>query len=581
MAGAILTKRELYVDVEVKDEQIEEIFLYRVDFYRDYTFRTEEYLYKTEEPKALETSEAEENSGMTEDTPLPPEPLELFKKQWELLCMEEVPTEVYATDAMHVMKYVFEELKSRNPEFRPEPCVPAGREFIHDCVSMGRVISMSVFDEEQYLSAGIRRRIKERYHVYVDKIKEERQNHIFICQRTTENMEVLLLYITDSDYSIKKQLMFNRGMKGETLATRLKEILALYPEADITIDNVTQKMHRLFYDIGKFITPEDNFILFSMESMMVALGKTLEVKDMVKTYLLYIRNMEEMRLGMFVPDRVFSVHSFYLPVQLSDEAAWKKHFKNNSIWKQDSKECYHISSDDGMLKGKYIVRAGKEQFILKVHKISLQRYMKKYAVLRLDLENYCYPGEEDKKRINALGACLFAGNGEPADSMELKFKEEKQAYALTAIPMEGNENQLWLNGLLTLGTKKKKQGKRTLALTAMKEHMYCVESTEIPEEEQIIQNVIIRDGVFRKIEDTIARVLKPEQSDRPSGSLLKHQKRAVLELFEMYRYMVASFGETYEATQNERKKNIFITTESSLGTIEVTTRLDRKFKLFF
>ena len=45
MAGAILEYRELYIDVELKEGQLDEIFLYQVDFYRDKSFRTKEYLY--------------------------------------------------------------------------------------------------------------------------------------------------------------------------------------------------------------------------------------------------------------------------------------------------------------------------------------------------------------------------------------------------------------------------------------------------------------------------------------------------------------------------------------------------------
>ena len=36
MAGAILVERELYIDVEIKEEQLQEIYLYQVDFYKNY-----------------------------------------------------------------------------------------------------------------------------------------------------------------------------------------------------------------------------------------------------------------------------------------------------------------------------------------------------------------------------------------------------------------------------------------------------------------------------------------------------------------------------------------------------------------
>ena len=374
--------------------------------------------------------------------------------------------------------------------------------------------------------------------------------------------------------------MLKLGIKEETIAVRFREILSLYPEADVIVDGATPELYRLFANMNRFMSMENKRLLLSMESMLAALGKTPEIRDMVKTYLLYIRNQEELRLGTFFPERMYSFHSFYLPVQVSSEKAWKKQFEKNNVWKQNGRESYHIAAD-GELKGKYIVKAGKEQFVLKLRGVSLQRYLRKYAVIRLDVENYCYPGEEDRKRINALASYLFNGESGGADSIELKLKDGKQAYSLTTVPVTGNENQLWLNGLLMLGRKKKKQGKKALVLTSMKEQMYCVENTELKEEEQMVQNALIRDGIFRKIEDAMAKAIKPEKSDRPAGSLQRRQKNTVRELYEMYRYIVVSFGENYETTQKKEQKNLWNTTVAALGTTEVEKRLDRKFGLFF
>lgn len=577
MAGTAPVKRELYIDVATKEAQVEEIFLYQVDFFKDQTFRTKEFLYQREE---IEPQETEEETELPEEQQLPPEPVDLFKEQWELFCLEEVPTEVYGTDAGEVMEYVFEPLMKKYSEFKAAPEVRADREFIHDCVSMGRVVSMSVFDEEQYLSAGIRRRMKERYHNYVDEVKAERSEHLFIRQNIVEEMPVLLLVITDKTFKIKKQVMLNRGLKEETIAVRFREILSLYPEADIIVDATTPELYRLFHNMNQFMGMENKRVLFSMESMLTALGKAPEYNDIVKTYVAYVRNQEEMRLGTFLPERLYSVHRFYLPVQISSEKAWNRQFKKNTVWKQEGRESYQIPIE-GERKGKYIVKAGKEQFILKLCGISIQRYLKKYAVLCLEVENYFYPGKEDRKRINELAACLFAGTQDGADSVELKIKDGKQAYSLSAIPSEGNENQVWLNGLLLLGRKNKKQNKKALVLYSMKEKMHCVERMEIAEEAQIVQSVLIRDAVLRKIEDSLAKAIKPEKGDRPAGRLSGGQKKEVKELFEMYRYMVVSFGEGYEASQKEEHRYAFTVSENALETAEVMERLKEKFGLFF
>jgi len=572
MAGIIQEKRELYIDVAVNDEMPDEIYVCQVDFFRDRTFRTKEYIFKKQEmeqPELLEENEI----AVT-----PPEPLELFRELFGDFCREEVPMELYATDAMKVMAYVFEPLTKKYPEVGLAPELNRSKEFLHDCISMGRVVSMSLFDEEQYLSSAIRRRMKERYHEYVDEVKAEREEHIFISQRMTDGFPMLFLTITDRNYKTKKQVMLNLGMKEETVAVRFREVLALYPEADIIVDAVTPELYRLFANMNQFMTMENRRVMFSLESMLTALGKTTDTKDMVKAYLLYVKNHEEMRLGTFLPERLYSVHSFYLPVQFSDEKEWKKQFEKNSVWKQEGRESYHVSFS-GDLKGKYIIKAGREQFVLRFRNISVQRYLKKYAVLRLDVENYCYPGEDDRQRINVLASGLFAGEKNAADTMEIRFKDGKQAFSLTAVPVAGNENQLWLNGLLSLGKKKKQ--KKTLSLLSMKERMYCVENRELPEEEQLIQIALIRDGVFRKIEDSMAKTMKPEKSDRPTGSLTRRQKKTLRDLYEMYRYIAVSFGEGYETTQKDGQKQLWATTETSLETKEVTARLDRKFGMFF
>lgn len=580
MAGTILEKRELYMDVEVNGDNTEEIYLYQVDFYRDRTWQTKETVFQKEDGVKEEKQQEDMPEGRTETKA---GVLEQFKEKWELLCREEVPTECFAADAGRAMDYVFEPLMKKYPGCKVIPELWAGREFLHDCVSMGRVVSMSVFDEEAHLSAGIRRRIKERYHEYVDEIKKERPEHIFIRQAVVDDMAVIQLFITDAQYRIQKQVMLHHTMKEETLAVRFREILSLYPEADIIVDVATPELYRLFHNINQFMSVESGRILFSLESMLAALGKKPECTDIIRTYLLYVKNQEEMRHGNFFPDRLYSIHSFYLPVQLSGEVAWMNQFRKNVMWQQDGRESYCISME-GERKGKYVIKAGKEQFGLKLRKISIHRYLKRYAVLRLDVENYYYPGEEDRERINQLAACLMP-DGEPggAEQIEIKVKDGQRAYEVTTVPVEGEVTQSWPNALLQIGAggNKKKKGKSELLLYPMKEYLYCVETKEIREEEQLIQTALIRDGVFRRIEDALAKAIRPENGERPSGSLLKRQKQEIKQLFEIYRYMMVSFGENFESAQRAELRPVWQQTEQRLETKAVTERLQKKFALFF
>ena len=115
----------------------------------------------------------------------------------------------------------------------------------------------------------------------------------------------------------------------------------------------------------------------------------------------------------------------------------------------------------------------------------------------------------------------------------------------------------------------------------MKNRMYCTELEEWKDEEQIIQMALIRDGIFRKMEDALAKAIRPESGDRPVGSLLKRQKREIKALFEMYRYIVVSLGESYESAQKEEQRLLWKKTEAALETTEVKERLQKKFELFF
>lgn len=560
MAGAILERRELYIDVVVKDSRVEELFMFQADFNRDASYQTKEYIYLKTEP--AEEEEEKQN------------PLEQWWEQWEVLCGEDVPTEVFATNAMQVISFVFSPLKKKHPEFHLMPKQPVGRELLHDCISMGKVVSMSVFDEEDYLSAGIRRRMKERYHEHVDEVKAEHPAHIFMKNSET----ALELLVTDDHYVEKKKVTLMKRLQEESLAIRLKEILSLYPEADIIAEEITPELYQVFYNINLYMEVEKMRLPFSMESMLCALGKQPEKEDMVATYVMYIKNQEDMRHGRFLPERLYSTHSFYLPVQISDEKEWKKYFAKNSVWKQDGRECYRILME-GDWKGKYIVRTGREQFTLKLRAISIQRYLKKYAVLRLDMENFCYPGILDRERIHELASCLHCGKGALTESVEVKLKGNNEAYSISTVPVEGQETEeLWLNGLLMLGKKKKKKG---LTITTLKETMYCMENADIAEEANLMQAVLVRDGVFRRLEDALAKAIKPEKSDRPAGKISGHQKKEIRELYELYRYLVVSFGEGFEASQHSKHAVLWEKTEQKLGTAPVAERLKKKFDLFF
>ena len=219
--------------------------------------------------------------------------------------------------------------------------------------------------------------------------------------------------------------------------------------------------------------------------------------------------------------------------------------------------------------------SGREQFVLRLQTVTLRRYLEKYAVLCIRVENQCYPGDVDKEKINRLAGALFVDNsGCGPDAVELKIKTQQQAYSLSALPFEGNETQLWLNGLLMLGNTKKKNA---FVMQALSEEMYCLEEDAAG---KIIPKALVRDGILRDVERQLAACLRPSNGNglycRPTGG----QKKTLRGLFEFYRYLLVSFGTEYTTGRKEHK-NTWKAVEDDLGTQELLKSLQEKFDLFF
>ena len=570
MALTVLKRRELYVDVTLKEDDLEEIFLYQVDFLKDDSFRGKEYVFRKEEKKTEEGEEQEEEVDITEQ----------FKLQWEELADIDAPIEVFATDAELLLTKLFFELQKKWPDFVLLPFKHDKKEMMHDFISMGKVTSMSAFDEQQHLSSGIRRRMKEKYHERVDEVKMERSAHIFLRQMAAGSPYDLELFVTDGNYRIRKNILLPKTSNEETQTLKLAEIFAAYPDADLVIDKISIGLYKLLHNISSFMSMTKVPTIFSLESMFHAVGKSMPTREMVENYLLYIKNLEDMRFGRFVSEQLYSTHCFYLPVRISGEKDWKKQFKKNVVWKESGANTYSLQTNDNF-KGKYVLRAGKEQFVLKLKSVSVKRYLRQYAVLCMEVENHCYPGEMDRNRINELSSCLFPRETTDApDAIELKIKTQKQAYSLSAVQAEGNENQVWLNGLLLLGNRKKDKKKHRLVFTALSERMYCIESKENGKEEEVLSVALVRHGALQEVESRLAKWMIPSGKKKAFGRLTSGQKRKVRTLYEFYRYLRVSFGAEYEGGKAEAQK-LFHEVEAECHTQERIMRLNEKFQLFF
>lgn len=583
-----VTKRELYIDVVVSELEAEELYLYQVDFTSEETFRTKEYLFKT--PGEEETEEM-------------PDLLEQFYEQFTLLMQGNLPTEIFATDDAAVMAYVIEPLQKRYPEAKLFP-INEGLEPIHDCISMVRVVPMTTFDERQYLSSMIRRRMKEKYHAVAENVKRETTKHLFLLQKgTPEYPSSIKVFVTDQSMQVEKEYTLLSKVSEETIATRLYEILQKYPEADILVDGVNRELYRSLHNMTMFMNYSlPSITVYSLQSMLRALGKNVEdvleavrkehgreqedVSVWITVYQEYIKNIEALRFERFEDENIYRIHRFFLPVRLSSTAGFQRLMKNNSVWKlvEGSGNTYQLKPENEELKAKYIITAGEEQFVLRVTDISCTRYLNNYAVLNITTENHFYPGNIDCDRINELGSYLYTAeagkNSIVPTQLDMKLKLQGKTYTLTTARSsnEDKAKELWLSGLFLLG--QKKQGKKELVFAdTSAEKMLVIDGMYSDKAYRMegIDTALLKNECYHRIEEKLALVAAPKKAGMRPGKLTHRQKMQIRQLFEYFRYLRTSFGTEWETGTDTREMDLI---DGLLHTTKTAERLEHKFSLY-
>ncbi|MGN0505339.1 MAG: hypothetical protein ACI4FZ_02190, partial [Lachnospiraceae bacterium] len=527
------------------------------------------------------------------------------------LLSEKVKTECYATDAVLVTEQLFDPLQRKYPKMHLLPERRGAQEVLHDCISMVRVVPMSVFDEKQYLGAGIRRRMKEKYHVLSEEVKRKKPFHIFLVT-SEEKLQTpsLFVAVTDENLSVTEEVRMDGSANEEQTAARLCDILLRYPEADILTDRTEEKLYGLFRNMYLFMNVKQIPVLYSMTGMLTALGKDVSrilssvkeevseqacferktgdasepaLREWIYLYRTYIKNAEAARLGCLKEDTVVERLYFYLPVRISSEQDFRKQFRKNNVWKQVGDGAYEIDTT-GEIRAKYTIKAGEEQFVLRVSKISIRRYLREYAVFELETENRCYPGLADREHIRQLGACLFLrqhtdrkipGEKVLPDLLELKIKTKDSAYALSAfaLPKEaGWRKDVWLNGLFLLGRKKSKKAKKGgLRTETCSEQMFVSRYHE-----DTFRIALVRDEYLSSIEEELAQAAAPKHTSDREGKLTCKKRRQIRKLYEAFRYLAVSFGEEERKTA----EGLVWSVEKQCGTDIKTERLTRKFDYY-
>lgn len=561
--------RRVYIDVSITDYMLQDVYLYEIEYKSDKTFRTNEVIIAGPRPE-----EKDEEDGSV--TAIPTEEVDLREEFLEHVIgyrISEVPTEYYAVNAREVMLNLIEPLKLSNPKAKrlfneiARECMPA--EWLTDCLSMVRVIPMTIFDEKPEFSMPVRRRLKEKFHEVANEIKREKLTHIFARYEQLPSGPELSFTVTDSLMSVLEDVRLHGRISDDVMVSKACEIIKRYPEADIITDRTSIRLFTLFKNASMFVADDVNAVVYSMNSMLTALGKK-SIEATPVNFRDYIKNAEEVRFGRYEDDVIYSIHTFRLPVSYNSEAAWKKNFSGNTMWKKVSDDglAYSLIGDTEYNKsrgknktklpqpqelfGKISVEKNDERFVLKVNKVNVRKFLSGYAVITIEAENHFYPGRNDIDRINELCSSLWSskyiGDKYP-DILNLQIRDNDKTYALSAVQRTSDGNEPWVGLLLTMGRKKKNSGNGRFVTTTLSPRMFAsTDDGSLKREEnasdEAICKSLIKSEYLLQLEMFLAAVIEP--GSKGIGNLSSGQKRLIKKINKAFAYMVASYCYTEE-----------------------------------
>lgn len=581
--------RDLYMDVTLKEEALSEIYLYCVEFKADKSFRTTEFTFSRPE----DIPEDEEKKDIK---------LEFFDKILEFKC-DGIKTHFFAIDADEVMLRLIEPLKAIDGKAKryfndvADNALPG--EWLTDCISMGRVIAMTTFDEKPELGALIRRRLKEKYHNVSNEVKKERATHLFIKYEKPVTGPELSFRVTDANVNTIDDIRLHGRIEDDIMVAKTLELLNNYPDADIMTDRTSIRIYTLIRSAEALAEQDTKRVIFSISSMLHALGKK-SVQASPEAYRDYVLNAEALRFGRYEDNVVVGIHYLTLPIRYNSEKAWKKNFKKNSMWtlKEGTKDEYVLIGDKGEPKkkkakakvpesemyGRLAVEKGNEKFVLKCSDVVVKKYIQGFAIITIGLENHFYPGEKDIQRINDLCSSLWCSSkadDDLPDDMNLQMKNGTKTYSLATVKRSDSGFEPWLGLLLTMGRKKSNKGTNYFGTTTLSEKCYAYfedgSNCESSGAKQAISMALIKSEYILNLEKDIAATVSSKKTTS-FVPMKKSQKKYIKLLNGAYAYMLTSY--TY-AVENGEYKDIFNRTYKIRKGKETEERLEKKFDLLY
>ncbi len=558
--------RHVYIDITIKDFLLEEVSLYQIDYKGDKSFRNEEIVFS--QPLPSESTDDEGNAIV-----VPAEEVDLRSLFFEKIVEYRnsgIETRYFAVNAKDVMLNLIEPLRGSNPKakrmFNEIASEALPHEWLTDCLSMLRVIPMTDFDEIPEMAAGIRRRLKEKFHEVANEIKREKKVHIFTSYETLVTGPEVIICITDENMNVIEDVRLHGHINDDIVISKAGDFVKKYPDADILINRSEIRLYKLFNRVENFTHENATNMVYSIESMLTALGKR-NAETNFETYRDYIKNAEDLRFGRFEDNRIHSIHTFRLPLSYNSEMAWEKNFSGNSMWHADDPYgvSYTLVGDDAKhgksgdepgIYGKLSVEKDRERFVLRVSRVNIKRYISGYAVLTVETENHFYPGKSDMERINELCSSLWRskliGDSYP-DVLNIQMRCGERVYSLEADQRAEGDTVPWIALILDLGRKKKGNGNTKFVTSTLSDKMFAmIDEGDVKRIEnandEIINKCLIKSEYLLQLELYLAEVIKPK-GNRGFGQLTSHQRREVKLIAGALAYMVGSY--CYEEEQGE------------------------------
>ncbi|MCQ2507091.1 MAG: hypothetical protein MJ113_08010 [Lachnospiraceae bacterium] len=399
------TKREVYIDVSIKDGKAVDFYTCSALIYPDGSEpKVDEKIVSVQDGKDLVTE---------------------FTSDFYDYIESDTPCIIFATNIYEVGNYLYtkavDAILSPYETVRERDALIAKINDIKliDCISMSRVRSVTYFDDIPYVPREYRNRAKLKYHEAISYAKNEKDSFLFlqVMPRRGDIFTPKAVGAMLCDRSFKKIKAF---FDDDTSESQLVKHFADFLQEkeyyfDVYADLSFPLEHKIFAKLNQFLMFNEPPYIFDIKSMMFAIGKDFDeemdiehilgndvsceeplagVEFLIRLYQSFLTKPIDIKMGRpstLVPN-VYSTHTYFLPFGwqsdidfekgregVSSEATWLQKYliDGNPAW-----EC--VSFDENSWQDGKTVAEASEMYAV-------------YQTLNSKAFNLVFGGTEEKK----------------------------------------------------------------------------------------------------------------------------------------------------------------------------------------